>query len=522
MKAFSSLFHRMRKTTNLGNKLTWYLLFGVLVVMGLDIYFSLQRTRTNLLNDVRREVVAISRTVRVSLEKTADNNPYQHFAQLASEISGFENVLGMVFYDSNAMLVTISPSLQRLRLPEVDIHSVMKTKEAVEGVYKGGTKQRYYRAEPIVNSMGESIAAFIVIEDFSFFAKELRGRMLQALFTVLMSAIVLSIIGPVVIRRSITLPLQTFARRIEEIGQGQFDQRLQLTRRDEIGRLAQAFDRMCDRLEEAYQTLLAEGEEKLRLERNLRHSEKLAALGQIASRLAHEIGTPLNVIQGRAEQILTRDTLPEKDRAFMHVIVAQIERISGLIRQLLSLAQRPEPELRLVNLNDILLRAWGMLEHDERAGKVTLSLDLADNLPFVRGDPDQLQQVVLNLVVNAIQAMENNGHLTLHTRHLHGGTSSDHVVELEVADTGPGISSQDLPHLFESFFTTKSREGGTGLGLAICREIVLSHKGQIRGESDARRGARFIVSLPPVREAPVQSTRPALSTREDHYDNSAA
>jgi signal transduction histidine kinase len=390
-------------TMSLGNKLTWYVLVGVLLVMGLDMYFSLKRTHANLVIDVWREVDAISRTLRVSLEKIGDDQPEQYFAQLAPEISDFENVLGVAFYDRWGRLVTISPPLQGRRLPEVDVQSVILSKTSADGFYTQGTKRRYYRIEPIVSTTGEGIAAFLVIGDFPFITRELRGRMLQAVLTTLMLLVVLSVIVSAVIHGSITMPLRAFTNRIEEIGAGHFDQRLQFARRDEIGRLAQAFDQMCGHLENAYQQLVTEGEEKVRLERALRHSETLAALGQMASRLAHEIGTPLNVIQGRAEQILRRATLEEKDRAFVNVIVTQIERISGFIRQLLTLARRPELQLRPVNINDIVRRAWEVVDNRERTDGVVTFLDLADTLPPILGDPEQLLQVVLNLSINALQ-----------------------------------------------------------------------------------------------------------------------
>jgi signal transduction histidine kinase len=500
---------------SLGNKLTWYLLVGVLLVMGLDVYFSLTRTYTNLLDDVRREVAAISHTLRVSLEQAGDDDPQRYFIQLASEISGFENVLGVVFYDTQGQMATLSPSLYGRLLPEVDVRTVIATKIPIEGVFSGDVKHRYYRIEPIVGTKGQGIAAFLVIEDFPFFTRELRGRMLQAALTVLMLLIVLSAIVSIMIRQGVTQPLSAFTRRVEEIGEGQFEQRLHLTRRDEIGRLAQAFDRMCVRLEEAYKKLIEEGEENVRLERALRHSETLAALGQMASRLAHEIGTPLNVIQGRAEQLLRREGLTEKDRAFLGVIVAQIERISGFIRQLLTLARRPEPELRLANVNDIVRRAWEVMGQQERTDGVALLLDLADTTPPILGDPDQLQQVVLNLSVNATQAVGHTGRVTVRTRvRKNGDVLQGDSVEIEVADTGPGIAPAEQARVFEPFFTTKGMEGGTGLGLAICREIVLNHQGEIRVESEEGSGTRFIVSLPVVGAATDRLT-PSVSLRKE-------
>jgi len=237
------------------------------------------------------------------------------------------------------------------------------------------------------------------------------------------------------------------------------------------------------------------------LERALHHSEKLAALGQVASRLAHEIGTPLNVIQMRAEQLLQREPQSEKDRAFLNVIVAQIERISGFIRQLLTLAHRPEPESRVVYLNEVIRRVWEMIGDREHAVGVEVTLNLAEDLPPVLGDPDQLQQVFLNLTVNALHAVGMTGKVMLSTCFVQNGSRhSAGLVEAIVTDTGRGIQPEDLPRVFDPFFTTKGTTGGTGLGLAISREIVLSHHGEIYVESEPERGSRFIVALPPVED----------------------
>lgn len=462
------------------------------------MYLSLKRTRANLLEDLRREVAAICRTLRVALERAGDDAPERYFTQLAPGISGFENILGVVFYDREARVAAMSVSLKDRRLPAVDVHRVIRTRTSVEGLFREGAAQRYYRVEPISSSTGEGIGAFLILEDFPFFTREFRGRMLQTILTILVLLVVLAVIVSAVIRQSITLPLRTVMHQIEAIGQGQFDHRFHLTRRDEIGRLAQEFDRMCARLEAAQNKLVAESEEKLRLERALHHSEKLAALGQLASRLAHEIGTPLNVIQGRAEQLLRRGTLAEKERAFISVIVAQIDRISGFIRQLLMLARRPEPQRRLIQLNDVVRRVWEVIGDRGNALGVEVALDLAADLPPVLGDPDQLQQVLLNLSVNALQAMgATGGRIALSTRAVQNGNQgSGEVVEAVVTDTGPGIQQADLPHLFEPFFTTKGTKGGSGLGLAISREIVLSHQGEIRVESAPGQGSCFIVSLP--------------------------
>jgi two-component system, NtrC family, sensor kinase len=482
---------------NLGTKLTCYLLLGVLVVMGLDLYLSVKRIQANLLHGLRREVGAISRTLQVALIISSEDMPEQYFAPSGTSLDAFENILGVVFYDREAQVVAIPLALQGQPLPEVNVRQVMATRTPVEGLFRTRRTTRYYRVEPIVNAAGEGIAAALILEDLPPLSREFRDRAFTALWARLGLLALLAGIVAVVIHCSVARPLRTLARQVEAIGQGHFPHRLRITRRDEIGRLAQEFDRMCTRLETAYHQLAAEGEEKLHLERALHQSEQLAALGQLASRLAHEIGTPLNIIQGRAEQLLQRGTMADKDREFLGVIVTQIDRISGFIRQLLTLARRSEPRLRAVQLQDIVRRVADVVSDRGTAAGVEVSLELTADLPPVLGDPEQLQQVLLNLSVNALQAVGTAGRVTLRTRcQPPGPLSPVGQSELEVADTGAGIAPHDLPHIFEPFFTTKGQIGGTGLGLAISREIIRSHQGEIRVESTLGHGSRFIVSLP--------------------------
>jgi signal transduction histidine kinase len=497
---------------NLGNKLIGYLLVGALAVMVIEVYLTLERTSVDLLTDLRSEVATISRTVQLTLDTVGGTNPEQYFDRLTVGISGFENILGVAFYNREGRVVSLSASLKEYELPQVDVRHVIATRTPVEGLLADKQPQRYYRVGPIANLDGEGVAAFLIIEDLPLFTNVFRNRAWQMFATRLGLLVALGVIVSLVIRRNITRPFSQFAQHIEAIGQGRFDLRLASSRQDEIGSLAQAFDRMSARVEAAQQKLIVEGEEKLQLERTLRHSGKLAALGQLASRLAHEIGTPLNVIQGRAEQLLQQEGLAEKERNFTKVIIAQIERISGFLRQLLTLARRPEPQLRHLSLNDILRRVSEVIGDRGTFPNVQLVLELAKEEPAILGDPEQLEQVFLNLSVNALQAVEPAGMVTLSTslvpdRPLAGADR----IEAVVADTGPGVHPDDLPRLFEPFFTTKGL-GGSGLGLAISREIILNHQGEIRVESEPGRGARFIISLPRTKTLAMQSQPVTLIT----------
>lgn len=490
--------------------------------MGIDVYLSLERTSDNLLTDLRSEVATISRTVQLTLDTVGGTTPEQYFDRLTVGIAGFESVFGVAFYNRDGRVVSLSASLKEQELPPVDVWRVIVTRTPVEGLLSDKQTQRYYRVGPIANSDGEGIAAFLIIEDLPLFTNVLHNRAWQMFATRLGLLLALVVVVSLVVRSNITRPFAQFAQHIEEIGQGRFDLRLASSRQDEIGRLAHAFDRMSARVEAAQQKLIVESEEKLQLERALRHSGKLAALGQLASRLAHEIGTPLNVIQGRAEQLLQQEGLAEKERNFIKVIIGQIERISGFLQHLLTLARRPEPQLRSISLNDILRRVSDVIGDRPASPNVDLVLELSNEEPMILGDPEQLEQVFLNLSVNAMQAVEPAGTVTLSTSLVSAGPAAEpDRVEAVVADTGPGVQPEDLPRLFEPFFTTKGPRG-SGLGLAISREIILNHQGEIRVESEPGRGARFVVSLLRTNRLVTSQTVTLINGKEGfHVDGGA-
>jgi two-component system NtrC family sensor kinase len=172
-------------------------------------------------------------------------------------------------------------------------------------------------------------------------------------------------------------------------------------------------------------------------------------------------------------------------------------------------------------VNAIAQRVREILGDREHTSNVTLSFDLADEVPPVHGDPDQLQQVLLNLTVNALQAVGAAGQVTLSTRFVqHGNVNTAGTVQIMVTDTGHGIPPDDLSQIFDPFFTTKGAVGGTGLGLAISREIVLSHHGEIWVESAPGKGSRFLVALPPAGTQPGDGAEPGFAQKEDsHADN---
>ena len=231
----------------------------------------------------------------------------------------------------------------------------------------------------------------------------------------------------------------------------------------------------------------------------LRQTERIAELGTLASGMAHEIGTPMNVILGRAE-FLQRKTKDPDTAKGLQTIVDQVERITKIMNQLLTFARRRPVERRPTNLNKVVEDTLEMVRERLTRHRVELKTDLAPTLPLVEADPDQVGQVVLNLAINALHAIGDEGTLRVGTSVaavLDGsGGPSINMVELSVTDTGHGIASEDLDKIFNPFFTTKEVGKGTGLGLTVVHGIVQEHGGQIKVESEIQKGTTFRILLP--------------------------
>lgn len=225
------------------------------------------------------------------------------------------------------------------------------------------------------------------------------------------------------------------------------------------------------------------------LQDQLRKTERLAELGTLASGMAHEIGTPMNVILGRAE-LLMRKAKDEHTRTGLATIVTQVERITKIMNQLLSFARRRPSERRAVDLRTVVTDVLDVLQEKLRKQGIQVQRMEAPSLPRACADPDQMNQVLLNLVLNACQAMPDGGTLSLHLRPV-GDT-----VELRVQDTGCGMSEDDARKVFDPFFTTKPVGEGTGLGLTVVHGIIQEHEGTICISSVPGQGATFIVTLP--------------------------
>lgn len=326
----------------------------------------------------------------------------------------------------------------------------------------------------------------------------------------------------ILFRHFVYRPVERMLGSMERAGAGDLSAEAPSVAEDEIGRLARGFNRMLARLREmtaerdAQNQLLerrvreataALEERNVQLEetnlelyqtaRRLTELERLAAAGQTAAQLAHEVGTPLNLISGHVQLLLASPSHdPDAERKRLETISTQIERIERIVRQMLDRTRPEAAEMSPLDLNQLLRRIFDATAPTLDASDVRLTHALARDLPPVVGDADRLQQVFINLVNNALDAMPDGGELKVTTRFIHNEGDGEGAVSVEFEDTGTGMSEDVRARIFDPLYTTKARGRGTGLGLVVVRQALAEHGGRIEVESEAGAGSRFRLTFP--------------------------
>jgi two-component system NtrC family sensor kinase len=232
---------------------------------------------------------------------------------------------------------------------------------------------------------------------------------------------------------------------------------------------------------------------EVQLRRQVVHLEKMAAIGRLVSGVAHELNNPLAGILGYAQLLSGSELDPSVDR-MVTVILNQAERAGKIVQNLLNLSAKTEPKRTAFDLNDAILNVVRLREYQEQVDNITITVDLSKHLPYAWGDPHQMEQVFLNLIVNAEDAIADVQRRpgAIHIQTLSEGGR----LQVTVTDNGSGIHARDMARIFDPFFTTKDRHRGTGLGLSICAEIVKDHGGELYAWSSYGTGSTFTLELP--------------------------
>ncbi|HUJ59493.1 MAG TPA: ATP-binding protein [Kofleriaceae bacterium] len=319
----------------------------------------------------------------------------------------------------------------------------------------------------------------------------LRNEILGSASAVAVAAALALLLGVLFIGR----PISRLAAKARRVGTGDLSGPLVLGQRDELGELASEINLMCERLSDE------RGKREAATEQ-LRHADRLTTVGKLASGLAHELGTPLNVVSGRARLIRDREVDGPEVVDSARIVLEQSERMTALLRQLLDFARPRALQKAPVNITTLAARVSELVATIARKANVEIVPPPADETLRVEADDGQLHQVLTNLVVNAIQAMPGGGTVTIAARVVdqvppaYVGGPMQSWMAIEVRDTGVGMDDQTRQRIFEPFFTTKAIGEGTGLGLSVTWGIAREHGGWIDVQSQPGKGSTFTVYLP--------------------------
>jgi len=484
----------------LGTKLTLYLSLFIIIVLSVYGYFHILSRRDILIKKMKIEVETTGRNLKVSLEKVGIEREHEYVQDLIDSVEEYERTLGVIVYHQGKDLVFRSRSLDDPIGPYLElIKNSIKYNDPQEGFRSYKKAHIFAYAFPLKDKKGKNIGGVSILQHTSFMEEDIKRAEWSIFITILIligGTVAFVLLGT---RKWIAQPISQLMNGIQTMAKGHLETQIKLKGKDELSELARAFNQMAIDLKKAQEKIIQESENKLDLERSLKHSEKLATIGQLASGLAHEVGTPLNIISGRAELIQRRLEDKEGSKRNLEIIIQQTERITKIIKQLLGFVRKKRPEQKTLTLDLFLETLLDFLDHQIQKQGVKVVREWSDPLPPVIGDPDQLQQVFLNLILNAIQSMPEGGTLRLSvmpkwvSREDLGEDRRQYVV-VSVEDTGLGMEKEVIQNVFNPFFTTK--ETGTGLGLMVSQGIVQDHDGWIDVKSEVGKGSVFEVYLP--------------------------
>jgi len=344
--------------------------------------------------------------------------------------------------------------------------------------------------EPIVG-LGNRILGILYVGVLEQKYLDIRRRTVAGFLGIMLTGAALAMALSTGITRRVSLSVRRLVTAASDVAGGNLNARVDIRTNDELAGLADTFNAMANSLRERDERLKEFARKKIM------ESERLAVIGQLAAGVAHELNNPLQGIVTYAHLLLERAPDADPSRDALQKIAAQADRCREIIRSLLDFSRPRKPQARPADISAILRECLALVERQALFHNIEIVTDFSADLPAATVDPAQMQQVFMNLIINAAEAMEGAGRLALATQYDHAGR----LVEARVTDTGHGIRPEDLDRIFDPFFTTKGVGHGTGLGLSISYGIVKEHQGTITVDSQVGRGTTFTIRLPAAGEA---------------------
>lgn len=339
--------------------------------------------------------------------------------------------------------------------------------------------------EPIRDIAGKIIGILYVgvLEDKY---NDIRQNMILTFGAITVAGVLVALVVSYFIARWILIPIFKLIDASKAVAAGDLNTKVEISTKDELEYLAESFNAMAQALQKRDDQLREFATQKIMA------SERLALIGQLSANVAHELNNPLTGIVTYSHLMLEDTDLDDPKKNSLEKIVGQATRCRDIIRGLLDFSRQRKPDKTLSNINTVMEQCLSFVENQALFLNINITKNFQEDLPMMVIDASQIERVIMNMIINAAEAMEGEGDLILTTRSVQG----DSFVELEFRDTGPGISEENIEKIFDPFFTTKDVGHGTGLGLAISFGVVKAHSGTISVDSEPGKGTTFTVRLP--------------------------
>jgi len=475
----------------LGIKLILYLVGAVIFAMAIFAYVSIRADSVNFLQELSQGMKGFARATGETLANTyGGERDLEATQEFLDQIGPVGSIHSLVVFDAAGRAIATSRSFDKATVARIQPDKVLETGSDEVGYTNNGGTLAYYRLEPIFDGSGDIAGAFLLIRHGAELAQDLIDRRNRIIGTTSALIVVLVVLILFLVDRNVSRPIGELIRRIGSIGrtiEATIEPRR--IRENEIATLEREFNLMSERLKAMHS--------------RLHHTEKLILVAQLAAGLAHEIATPLGVIGGRAEHLLRRERSPDEVRENLQIVQSQIDRIVRVVQRLLDFSRPKETNFRAVDILSTIDSAKALLEHRLTQKAVRTTISTVGLIPPVKGDSDQLQQVFINLFLNALDAIDSKGVLKVDVEfclsETPGSNPGEEQVRVTFEDSGKGIEPENIESIFDPFFSTKPK--GMGLGLAIVSRIVAEHRGSIRVEDNEPTGTRFVMEFPVERTA---------------------
>jgi two-component system, NtrC family, sensor kinase len=468
--------------------LVLYVLAPLAGAMALSGYFALQLWEQQVELRMQSDLEMVARAIQLPLSHAMERKRQGGMEQALESAISMDSVYSAYAYDLEGRRLASAgdrdPDPMRTKLTEM----------ASEGVQKGeygrvGKRRVYSFFVPLIDSRNQ-VAGLLQLtrreRDFRRYIAHVRRHALLWFGLGASLIVVFVLIGQ---HQAIGRHLGRLTLGIQRVSAGDARYRLPLVGPREIAAISGSFNAMLDNIQKAERRIEAHRREQVVLENQLRHTEKMAAVGQLAAGVAHELGAPLSTISGTAQRALRRENENAPRAGAFQRIMGQIARMETIIRQLLDFSHASPLQRRSLRPAQVAASALAAVREEVERYDATISLHGDVDAPRFSADPIRLEQVLVNLLRNAVQSGPQV------SVRLGWNVENEHIV-FTVDDDGPGIPDDIRPRLFEPFFTTKNVGVGTGLGLAVVHGIVNEHGGSVRAGASALGGTRITVRLP--------------------------